>query len=239
METFINRKEMQLIASQVRKRCKTFTKRKDWFIRIKTPLPQTGAMLTAKDYKAVLQDALWEISAQSFQICLEGSNETDHHIQMCVKFAEGSHEQDIKAWVREQYDKMINILNKDVKKISTFYSCVRIRENALRAMAYNYKEDSHVLEYNLDSEDVKIAKMLSHGKDLRQLSKQIESLKEKYFRDELTNKGLAREILKLKAQFNQSININNITNMIRCIMIRKNPLYADVWADEILSRIMG
>ena len=43
METYIDRKKMQLVAATVRKSCKTFTKRKDWFIRIKVPLPPPSA----------------------------------------------------------------------------------------------------------------------------------------------------------------------------------------------------
>lgn len=239
METFIDRKKMQLVAATVRKRCKTFTKRKDWFIRIKVPLPP----LEAKVMKEVLHHKLlnqykFGVEALSWQICLEGSNKTDHHIQMCVKYKKNN-EKVIKKHVRDWYDWMIEKYNINVKKINTFYSCVRIRENALRAMAYNYKEDEDTVDWKLDKKDVEIAKMLSHGKDLRQLSKQLEDLKESYFKNEITNKTLTKKILLLKSKFNQSIYINRIEAMVRYIMIKKDPIYADLWAQEIIDKITG
>lgn len=232
METFIDRKKMQLIAASCRKSCKTFKKRQDWFIRIKTPLPP----LTARSMKQEISDKLSICKAVSWQICLEGTNETDHHIQMCVKFSEKNPDI-IKQWSRTIYDEMISKNQLNVKKISTFYSCVRIRENAIRAMAYNYKEDTHVLEFNCDEEDVKIAKMLSHGKDLRQLSKKMEDLKEKYYRNEILDKELTEKIILLKGEFNQDIYINRIEAQVRYMMIRKHPVYAKTWASQIIDKI--
>lgn len=157
---------------------------------------------------------------------------------MCVKFSENN-EKVIKKWSRDIYDEMITLNQVNIKKISTFYSCVRIRENALRAMAYNYKEDTQVLEYNLNEEDVKIAKMLSHGKDLRQLSKKLEDLKEKYFKNIILTHELTTKILLLKAEFNQSIYINRIEAQVRYIMIKKYPVYAKSWATQIIDKIKG
>ena len=232
METYIDRKKMQLVAATVRKSCKTFTKRKDWFIRIKVPLYQTDAYV----FKDVITQHLDKFEAQSYQVALEGSNETDHHIQMCVKWR-NKNEKEIKQWVRNQYDLMIKSYDINIKKISTFYSCVRIRENALRAMAYNYKEDSHVIEKNVDATDIEIAKMLSHGKDLRQLSKRLEDLKERYFKNYILTNELTEKIILLKAEFNQSIYINRIEAMVRYIMIKKHPVYAKTWASQIVEKI--
>lgn len=234
MENYIDRKKMQLVAASCRKCCKTFTKRKDWFIRVKVPLPET----LANEVKSGVAKELDLKEATSYQICLEGSNETDHHIQLCAKFKHDN-EKSVKSWAKQFYEEMIKTYKVNTKKISTFYSCVRIRENALRAMAYNYKEDKHVIEKNVDEEDIKIAKLLSHGKDLRQLSKRLESLKERYYRDEIGDVGLAEGIMLIKTEFNQNINIGYIQSMVRYIMIKKNPVYARSWAIDIINNIKG
>ncbi|AXH76739.1 MAG: putative replicase [Cressdnaviricota sp.] len=233
METFIDRKKMQLIAATVRKSCKTFTKRKDWFVRIKAPITPCQALRM----KTWLKDELLKFEAESFQIALEGTNETDYHFQMCVKT--GKKEKDLRKWCKETYETMVGSFEEPLKniRIASFYSCVRIRENALRAMAYNYKEDRSPIEHNISEQDIEIAKMLSHGKDLRQLSKKLEDLKERYFKNYILDFELTQRIILLKAEFNQNIYINRIEAMVRYIMIKKHPVYAKTWASQIVAKI--
>lgn len=227
METFIDRKKMQLIASSCRKSCKTFTKRSDWFIRIKVnhPIAKTNfiSWLTHRE------------KAESYQVALEGDNETNWHVQAVVKFrspwkdTKSYLSTDLKEWYKTSIDKN--------PKLKTYYSCVRIRENPIRALAYNMKEDREVVHFSIKEEDIELAKMLSHGKDLRQLSKKLESLKERYFKNHILSHELTEKIILLKAEFNQSIYINRIEAMVRYIMIKKHPVYAKTWATRILERI--
>lgn len=233
METFIDRKKMQLIAATVRKSCKTFTKRQDWFIRLKAPLYPAQV----QRMKIHLKERLIKFNATAFQIALEGNNESTYHFQMVVKT--GNKEKDLRKWCKEIYEEMIGAFEEPLRniRIASFYSCVRIRENALRALAYNYKEDSQPIEYNIHEDDIKVAKMLSHGKDLRQLSKKLEEIKEDYYKNKLTSQMMTEKILLLKAEFNQSIYINRIEAQVRYIMIRKYPVYAKTWAKEIVDKI--
>lgn len=206
------------VAETTRRRCRTFQKQKDYFIRIKGKFKE--------------EFIKWLDSvADAYQVALEGDNDTNWHIQAVVKFKEKVENvrMEIKEWLKTISEKVGNAA----------YSCVKCRENPIRAMAYNYKEDSQVVEKNVDPSDIEVAKKLSHGKDTKQFVKQMELLKEKYFRDELTTVGLIKAILLLKADFNQNIYMNHIEAQVRYIMIRKDKMNAMKMAEIIYERILA
>jgi hypothetical protein len=94
-----------------------------------------------------------------------------------------------------------------------------------------------VVEKNVDPEDIEVAKKLSHGKSTKQFVKQMELIKEKYYRNDLTTKGLVTAILLLKADYNQNIYMNHIEAQVRYIMIRKDRRSAESMASAIVERI--
>lgn len=205
------------VAETTRRRCKTFRKQKDYFIRIKGKFKE--------------EFAKWLDSvADAYQVALEGDNETNWHIQAVVKFKESviNVRDAIKEWLKTISEKVGNAA----------YSCKQCRENPIRAMAYNYKEDTQVIEKNVDPSDIEVAKKLSHGKDTKQFVKQMEIIKEKYYRNELSTVGLIKNILLLKADFNQNIYMNHVEAQVRYIMIRKDKLYATKMAEAIYERII-
>lgn len=204
------------VAETTRKRCKTFRKQKDYFIRIKG------------NFKEEFVKWLDSV-ADAYQVALEGDNETNWHIQAVVKFKD-------QLEVRESVQGWIKSIVK--KHGNAAYSCVKCRENPIRAMAYNYKEDSQVVEKNVNEEDIEVAKKLSHGKDTKQYVKRMELIKERYYRNELTTKGLIKAILLLKADFNQNIYMNHIEAQVRYIMIRKDSKYVDKLADTLYDKLM-
>ncbi len=206
------------VAETTRKRCKTFSKGKDYFIRIKGRFKE--------------EFITWlDTVADAYQVALEGDNYTNWHLQAVVKFKKSV--EDVRDTIREWIKKV-------VKKVgNAAYSCVKCRENPIRAMAYNFKEDSEVVTKNVHEEDIDIAKKLSHGKDTKQFVKQMENIKERFFRDELTPKGLIKAILILKADFNQNIYMNHIEAQVRYILIRKNQKYVDTLADNLYEKLMG
>jgi hypothetical protein len=204
------------VAETTRRRCRTFQKQKDYFIRIKGKFKE--------------EFIKWLDSvADAYQVALEGDNETNWHIQAVVKFKEAVKDvrKTIKEWLKSITEKVGNAA----------YSCVKCRENPIRAMAYNYKEDNEVVEKNVDPEDIEVAKKLSHGKSTKQFVKQMELIKEKYYRNELTTKGLVTDILLLKADYNQNIYMNHIEAQVRYIMIRKDRRSAVSMASAIVERI--
>ena len=205
------------VAETTRKRCKTFRKQKDYFIRIKGKFKE--------EFISWLDSV-----ADAYQVALEGDNETNWHIQAVVKFKEKVENvrEAIKKWLEDISEKVGNAA----------YSCVKCRENPIRAMAYNFKEDRDVVTKNVDEEDIEVAKKLSHGKDTKQYVKQMELIKERYYRDELSTKGLIKSILMLKADFNQNIYMNHVEAQVRYIMVRKQPKYVDVIADNLYAKLM-
>lgn len=211
-------KDVGQVAETTRRRCRTFRKQQDYFVRIKGK------------FKKEFIDWLDSV-ADAYQVALEGDNETNWHIQAVVKFKES-----IKN-VRETIREWIKSISKKVGNAA--YSCKRCRENPIRAMAYNYKEDTQVVEKNVHPEDIEVAKKLSHGKDTKQFVKQMELLKEKYYRNELTTIGLINQILVLKAEFNQNIYMNHIEAQVRYIMIRKDKRNAKKMAETIYERIIA
>ncbi len=213
-------REFMLIAEHTRKKCRTFMKRRDYFVRIKTELKQLFAEFI-DEYAA------------SYQVALEGDNETNWHIQAVIKMK--NERQSLRPLIKSWYEK--HCLK---PKINTYYSCKAIRENALRALAYNMKEDSEPLYKNVNEEDIKIAQQLSHGKDLRQFNKAYEKLKEKYFTDDTyTTTKLTADIILLKAKFNQNLRLNHIEAQVRTIMVRRDPSYAMEWARSIYNNIVN
>lgn len=213
-------KEFMLMAEHTRKKCRTFQKRRDYFVRIKTDKKQLFAEFIDK-------------YASSYQVALEGDNETNYHIQAVVKMK--NQQEALRPLILSFYKK-----NCIKPKINTYYSCKSIRENALRALAYNMKEDSLPLYKNVEMEDIDVAKMLSHGKDLKQFNKKFEELKERYFSDpKYYDTKLITDIILLKAEFNQNIYLNHIEAMVRTIMVRKNPINAKEWAQAIYNKIMN
>jgi len=244
METYIDRKKMQLMAATLRQSCKTFKKRRDWFIRVKVPDTHLKECFqTHLDFPNHRnQFPIEPPKAEAYQIAIEGDNESNYHIQAVVRFQQGTHKNDvlIKQSIKTFFSNFKESFQaRGIKIPNTYYSCVRIRENAIRALAYNYKEDSQPIEKNIDPRDVALAKKLSHGKDLRQLSKRLETIKEDYYTNKITAYTLTCKILALKADFNQSIYVNRIEAEVRYIMIRHHPEYAKLWASEIVDKITG
>lgn len=219
MNKFLKDNKIHMMADHVRQSCKTFKKREDYFVRIKCNKKDEFA-----DYLEDISDA--------YQVALEGDNETNYHIQCVIKFHEKNRE-NIKIGIKKWY---INNVHKP--KINTYYSCTVIRENAIRVLAYNFKEDRIPLMKNVNKEDIKLAKMLSHGKDLRQLAKRLEKIKEDYFKSSVYPiHKLVTNILILKADFNQCIYMNRIEAEVRYIMIKKNKYNACRFAHQICDKI--
>lgn len=216
----LNLKEFMLIAEHTRKKCRTFQKRRDYFVRIKTDKKQLFAEFLDK-------------YASSYQVALEGDNETNYHIQAVIKMK--NQRESLRPLILSWYK------NNCIKpKINTYYSCKSIRENALRALAYNMKEDRQPLYKNVEMEDIEIAQMLSHGKDLKQFNKTLEDMKERFFSDSKYHaRKLIADIILLKARFNQNIYLNHIEAMVRTIMVKRNPENADEWANAIYNKIMN
>lgn len=233
MERYIQGKKFILIADNTRKQSKTFKKRRDYFMRLK---------VHKKDSKrAFIKFLNRDVNhVESYQVALEGDNETNWHIQAVIKFEEKYRkmmDECFRDSFKEWYDNGIKKKN----KINSYYSLGQIRENSLRALAYNFKEDKDVVTWNVNAEDIRIARMLSHGKDLRQLSKQMEDLKEEYFKtnDGTGEKKLITKMILLKAEFNQSIYLNRIEAEARYIMVKKNPKYAETMSSKICEKIFG
>lgn len=213
-------REFMLIAEHTRKKCNTFQKRRDYFVRIKT------------DKKLLFAEYIDEYAA-SYQVALEGDNESNFHLQAVIKMK--NQRMSLRPLIKEWYEK--ECLK---PKINTYYSCKAIRENALRALAYNMKEDSEPLYKNVNEKDIKVAEMLSHGKDLRQFNKAYESLKEKFFAENTYSpSSLIADIILLKAKFNQNIRLSLIESMVRTIMVRRNPSFAKEWANQIYNNIIN
>lgn len=213
-------REFMLIAEHTRKKCYTFQKRRDYFVRIKT------------EKKLLFAEFIDEYAA-SYQVALEGDNETNFHLQAVIKLK--NQRMSLRPLIKEWYEK--ECLK---PKINTYYSCKAIRENALRALAYNMKEDIEPLYKNVNEKDIKVAEMLSHGKDLRQFNKAYENLKEKFFADDTYGASrLIADIILLKAKFNQNIRLSLIESMVRTIMVRRNPSFAKEWANQIYNNIIN